>query len=55
MRYVIYVMIGCGVVAGIEVATKQDLGFYERAVVTFAWPTVVTGALVASFQKKGEK
>lgn len=50
MRYVIYIMIGVGIAAGINVR-GNDLTFIERSVVTVMWPAVVSGAVVVLVAK----
>lgn len=54
MRYLIYLMIGMGLNAAIELE-KRDLTFGESFVVVAMWPAVVSGAALAWAMKEAEK
>lgn len=41
MRYFIYILIGMGVTAGIEVSKKQDMPLPERITAIAMWPGLV--------------
>lgn len=48
MRYVIYLMIGIGSLAGLERGSEEQLDPVAKAVLVLAWPAMATAFLVDS-------
>jgi len=54
MKYalaIIYIMVGMGTCAGVEIYKDKKLAWEDRALYTVLWPSFVTGVIVITLLK----